>query len=55
MFAVSEGIPGSIIVCSGSVDAGLEDEVLAPKVEFFCKSKVGWMVPGRDVERRDTE
>ena len=40
-------------VASGSVDGGVEDEVLAPKVEFFCAEKRGWIDGREGSDRRE--
>ena len=40
-------------VANGSVDGGVEDEVLAPKVEFFCSDKRKWMEGREGVDRRE--
>ena len=40
-------------VSNGSVDGGVEDKVLAPKVEFFCAEKREWMEGREEVDRRE--
>ena len=45
---------GEIVgVANGTVDEGLEDGVLKPKVEFFCGQKRGWMEGREGADRRE--
>ena len=53
LFVESNAKAGIVAVASGTVDEGVEDEVLAPKVEAFCAEKRMWMEEREGVDRRD--
>jgi len=55
MFASTPNRAEFILVSAGTVDGGLDDEVLAPKTELFCKDKRSWMGMGKVVDSRDAE
>ena len=53
LFVENSAKAGIVGVANGSVDGGVEDEVLAPKVEFFCAEKMKWMEGREQVDRRE--
>ena len=54
LFAENDRHEDVVFVASGSVDAGLDDEDLKPKVEYFCKDRRAWMDGREGVDCRET-
>ena len=54
MFTEMDRAADIFVVSTGSLDGGLSDEVLKPKVEYFCKNKRTWMGGIEGAERQDT-
>ena len=55
LFALNDQHEEMVVVANGSVDEGVENEILRPKLEFFCKDQRAWMV-GREeggVDKRE--
>ena len=53
LFVANRAMAGSGGVATGAVAGCVEDEVLAPKVEFFCAEKMKWMEGREQVDRRE--